>query len=122
MKGWQWLRVGLQVGVLVGLTGCSGLTTIEKIQQHPHRQWFNNQVQLRGKVVDRVPLINAGVYQLEDSTGKIWILTTNASPPSGEQLRVRGTVRFESIPIEGLELGEAYIEEQHREVIQPQEP
>lgn len=119
MKGWQWIQVGFLVGVLVGLTGCSGLTTIEKVQQRPHRQWFNNQVQLRGKVVDRVPLIQAGVYQLEDPTGKIWILTTDASPQPGEQLQVKGRVRFESIPIEGMELGEAYIEEQQREVIQP---
>jgi len=67
-------------------------------------------------VIDRVPLLNAEVYQLQDETGKIWILTTQSTQELGERLLVRGKVRFESIPIAGQELGEAYIEEQNREV------
>jgi hypothetical protein len=59
----------------------------------------------------------AAVYQLQDQTGKIWVLTTDASLEPGERLLVKGKVRFESIPIAGQELGEAYIEEHKREVV-----
>ncbi|PSB05801.1 hypothetical protein C7B76_30760 [filamentous cyanobacterium CCP2] len=75
-------------------------------------------MQLRGTVVDRAPMIEAVMYQLQDETGEIWVLSAEPGVERGDRLLVRGTVRFESILIEELELGEAYIEETEREVEQ----
>jgi RecJ-like exonuclease len=91
------------------------MTTVRRVQNHPHRSWFNETVQLQGTVVDRAPMIDAVVYQLQDGTGKIWVLSADPEVEPGDRVRVRGTVRFEQIAIEALELGEAYIEEIERQ-------
>jgi hypothetical protein len=99
------------LALALGLTGC-GTSTVKQIQDHPHRNWFNSTVYLRGQVSDRVPLLDAQVYQLEDATGKIWVLTDKATPKKGDAVYIKGIVKFEAIPVEGQEFGEAYIEEQ----------
>lgn len=111
-----WLGIGI---VGISLASCSGLTTVERVQQQPQRSWFNSTVKLEGTIVDQAPLIDAQLYQLQDDTGKIWVLTTDDNLQAGEQVVVRGEVQFESIPIGGSDFGEAYIQEQEREVIQP---
>ena len=111
------IGVGM-VLIWVGMSGCSGVTSVRRVQENPHRNWFNETVQLRGTVVDRAPMIDAVVYQLQDETGEIWVLSAEPGVERGDRLLVRGTVRFESILIEELELGEAYIEETERKVEQ----
>lgn len=113
----RWLSV---FSMSIGLTSC-GVSTVRSVHEHPQRHWFNTMVSLEGTVVDRVPLLNAQVYQLQDSTGAIWILTTDPSLQPGEQVTVKGKVRFESIPIAGQELGEAYIEEHQRQRVKDDE-
>jgi RecJ-like exonuclease len=113
-------RLGL-ILVLVGISGCGGATTVRRVQENPHRHWFNERVRIEGTVVDRAPMIDAVVYQLQDETGEIWVLSTEPSVQTGDRVLVRGTVRFESIPIEEQELGEAYIEEAEREFMEVEE-
>jgi uncharacterized protein YdeI (BOF family) len=90
--------------------------TIREIQPSE----VDSTVYLKGRVGDRVPLVNGQVYQLQDDTGTIWVLTDNPirqNDPirqSGEQISVKGRVHYESIPLGGQEYGEAYIEEQKR--------
>jgi RecJ-like exonuclease len=92
------------------------------VQQNPHRHWFNERVQLEGTVVDRAPMIDAVVYQLQDETGQIWVLSTEPTVEpivqTGDRVLVRGIVRFESILLEEQEFGEAYIEEITREMVE----
>jgi hypothetical protein len=108
-----WQRLPLcSLLLLMGLMGCSDFSTIRQVQEHPHRNWFTATVHLKGKVGDRAPLIGGLLYQLQDDTGKIWVLTKRTAQPSGQQIAIEGQVRYQSIPIAGQELGEAYIEEQ----------
>ena len=116
LKSQRWRCLSL-LPLVIGLVGCSGISTVRSVQENPKRHWFNATVQLKGTVVDRVPLLDAQVYQLQDETGKIWVLTTQPLLETEEQILVRGTVQFESIPIAGQELGEAYIQEKEREVV-----
>lgn len=111
--------LGVMVAIGFGVAG-GGVTSVRSVHNNPQRHWFNSTVKLEGMVIDRVPLLNAEVYQLQDETGKIWILTPYSNQEPGERLLVKGKVRFESIPIAGQELGEAYIEEQNREVVPQQ--
>jgi hypothetical protein len=105
---------GIAAGLALGLTSCSGISTVKDIQNNPHRNWFNSTVYLRGQVSDRVPLLDAQVYQLQDATGKIWVLTDQTTPKQGDAVYIKGTVKFESMPLEGQEFGEAYIQEQEQ--------
>jgi hypothetical protein len=109
----SWVRLGF-FSLLIGLTSCSSTTTVQDVQAHPHRNWFNSTVYLRGEVGDRAPMIDSQAYQLQDSTGKIWVLTKKAEPKTGDRVYIKGQVRFEKIEEEGQEFGEAYIEEQEQ--------
>jgi hypothetical protein len=102
------------IPLLIGLTSCSRVSAVRDVQTHPHRNWLTSTVYLKGKVSDRVPLINAQVYQLQDSTGKIWVLTHKATPKVGDRVYIKGQVRYEKIPTDGQDFGEAYIEEQEQ--------
>jgi hypothetical protein len=110
------------ISLLIGLTSCSGVSAVRDVQAHPHRNWLTSTVYLKGKVSDRVPLIHAQVYQLQDSTGTILVLTDKATPKTGDRVYIKGQVRYEKIPIEGQAKGqaeeqdysEAYIKEQEQ--------
>jgi hypothetical protein len=62
-------------------------------------------------VGDHAPLLGGTVYELQDSTGKIWVLTKGQAPEKGQEVTVKGTLRYKSIPIAGKEQGSVYLEE-----------
>ena len=68
-------------------------------------------VYLQGKVAHLVPLLKQRVYQLQDSTGKIWVLTNQSVIQQGDEVLVKGKVRYQSIPLAGKDFGEVYLEE-----------
>ncbi len=85
---------------------------VNEIQQAS--QLSGASVRLQGKVGDRIPLIGQQIYQLEDETGRVLVVTSSTALRSGDTVRIRGTLRFESIPIAGKEMGGIYIEETER--------
>lgn len=76
----------------------------------------NNEatVYLRGKAIRQVPLVDWRVYQLQDTTGSIWVLTKNTNLQLGEQILIKGKVRYQSIPIGGKDFGEVYVQEEQQ--------
>jgi hypothetical protein len=72
-------------------------------------------VRLQGKVVQQVPLAGWRLYQLQDSTGKIWVLTKRKNVRLQAPVKIEGKVYFQSIPIAGKDFGEIYVEEQQIE-------
>ncbi len=121
------LRWPILLGV-VGLLGCAStgnvpiemnlslmaqpaVMPISEISQQPSSE---QTVVLRGRVTQRVPLLETQVYELEDTSGKIWVLTREEMPQLDQELTIEGQLRFKSIPIEGQELGSVYVEEVKR--------
>jgi len=108
--------------LLFGLTSCSVIaaqigipqvSSIAQIRSNPPIGW---SIYLQGVVSDVAPMVGQQLYQLEDienDSGKIWVLTKEKTVPLGF-FKIRGIVRFESIQIDGQEQGEVYIEEQER--------
>lgn len=72
---------------------------------------LDSTVRLQGKVISQVPFLNGGAYQLEDSSGKIWVTTTTKLPAVGKEIAIEGKVRFQSISIDNQEWGELYVVE-----------
>ncbi len=72
-------------------------------------------VTLGGNVGKHAPFLGSSAYQLEDSTGTIWVLTTHPLPPSHTTVRIKAKPTFTSIPLAGKEQGEVYVEELERE-------
>lgn len=68
-------------------------------------------VTVKGTVGDRAPLLGGTVYELQDGTGKIWVLTKGQAPEKGQEIKVMGILRYKSIPIAGKEQGSLYLEQ-----------
>ena len=87
------------------------VASIGDIQQ---KRQVDGEVYLRGKVENRAPFVGNAAYQLQDGTGKIWILTKQDLPKLGDEVLLKGEVRYKSITLKelaGKDLGEVYIEE-----------
>jgi len=87
------------------------VTSIGDIQQ---KRQVDGEVYLRGKVENRAPFVGNAAYQLQDGTGTIWVLTNQALPQLGDEVLLKGEVRYKSITLKelaGKDLGEVYVEE-----------
>lgn len=69
-------------------------------------------VTLKGTVGNRAPLLGGTAYELQDATGKIWVLTKGKAPGKGQETVVKGTLRYKSIPIAGKDQGSMYVEQE----------
>ncbi|MEX0268376.1 hypothetical protein AB3R30_04475 [Leptolyngbyaceae cyanobacterium UHCC 1019] len=123
LPGQRWIVLGL----LITLVSCGGqaasvsgggssmgeivppkTTSIQEVQKTADR---DSVVTVKGVVGDRVPILEGTVYEIQDSTGKIWVLTQKQPPDSGQEVVVTGNLRFKSIPLNGQEQGSVYVEQ-----------
>ncbi len=121
-------RVGL--ALLVGLVGCSSpALQPEKTIFHPEamlssldfsvakigdlqKQKINFTVHLQGKTGALAPLAGLNAYELQDSTGKVWVVTKDVPPAPGTDVKVTGKVRYQSIVLDGKDQGSIYVEQE----------
>ena len=75
----------------LALTACPSKTTVAKINQNPSR-YQNQQVGLIGTVTDSYGVLGNGIYELDDGTGRIWVMTTRGVPTKGPRLGASGRV------------------------------
>lgn len=123
MKAAIRLQLRASALILVGLVGCSslaklgvGVTPIKHVKEEWHRY---STVYIRGAVGNQVQLLGTWVYEVQDPTGTIWVLTAQPVPHLGDQIWIEGKVRYQAIAIKGQELGEAYLIEKVRLEIDP---
>jgi hypothetical protein len=87
------------------------VASIGEVQQ---KRQVDAEVYLRGKVENRAPFVGNAAYQLQDGTGSIWILTKKDLPQLGDEVLLKGEVRYKSITLKelaGKDLGEVYVDE-----------
>jgi hypothetical protein len=85
------------------------VTPISQILQHPK---VGSRVNVKGTVIQKAPFLESGAYQIQDETGKIWVMRDLPLPNSGELIVIKGIVQYESIPIGKQDFGEVYLDEQ----------
>jgi hypothetical protein len=93
------------------LSAC-GSVKIGRINADPSR-FYNRTVRVDGTVVNSVGILGTGGYQIEDETGKIYVLSRTGVPSSGSRVSVSGSV-IGGAQVFGRPLGTAIREEQHR--------
>lgn len=93
------------------LAGC-GSVKIGRITQDPSR-YRNRTVSVTGTVTNSVGLMGTGGYQLEDETGKIYVLSQSGVPSRGSRVRVTGTVS-PGAQVLGASVGTVIRERSHR--------
>jgi hypothetical protein len=97
--------------LLVVLSAC-GSIKIARINADPSR-YANRTVTVTGKVVNSVGVAGTGGYQIEDNTGRIYVLSRSGVPSRGSTVKVTGTVS-PGVQLLGNPVGVAIKEQQHR--------
>ncbi len=87
-------------------------SNVTNIRDLKLKQGNEGAVYLQGKVTRQVPLVDWMVYQLQDSTGTIWVLARKTGLQLADRVTIQGKVHYQSIPISGKDFGEMYIEEE----------
>ncbi|MGQ9608524.1 MAG: hypothetical protein ACUVWN_04430 [bacterium] len=92
------------------ISGCAFYMHISEINDDPQR-YQDKTVIVKGTVVETVaiPIIHDGLYQIDDNTGKIWVLSKDV-PYRGERVIVKGEVKT-AITINKRTFGTVIIEE-----------
>lgn len=93
------LRLGSSVGFVAAiitmtllLTACPQGRTIEQIQRDPAR-YQNKEVAIRGTVVSSWGALGTGMYQIDDGTGRMWVMSEKFGVPGkGARVGVAGTI------------------------------
>jgi membrane protein implicated in regulation of membrane protease activity len=88
------LRAGaavLAAGLGLLATGCTTMT-VNRLLAEPNR-YNNRDVTLSGDVLKSVSVLGHGAYQLDDGTGKLWIVSSHGVPRQGARVKVTGRVR-----------------------------
>lgn len=81
--------------VVVMVAGCNGRTKISDILNKPD-SYMDKEVNVAGQVTEthgiNLVIAEAGAYQIDDGTGKIWVVTKTSIPTVGTMVGVKGTV------------------------------
>ena len=99
------------LSLAVVLSAC-GSIKIARINADPSR-YANRSVTVTGRVVNSVGIAGTGGYQIEDNTGRIYVLSRSGVPSRGSVVKVTGTVA-PAVQVLGNPVGVAIREEQHR--------
>jgi hypothetical protein len=103
-------QISVGVTLLASLVGCR--TPVITIVESPKK--VGKTIYLTGKVVHLAPFLGNAAYQIEDATGKIWVVTTQTLPRSNQQINIKGKIEYQSLPLAEQELGDFYVVELER--------
>ena len=92
------------------LASCAPLK-IGRISADPSR-FQNRTVRVSGTVVNSIGVMGRGGYQIQDDTGKIYVLSTTGVPSKGVRVTVTGTV-VPGAQVLGMTVGTAIRERHH---------
>src|SRR5918993_6013098 len=73
------------------LTACPSQTTISKINADPAR-YRNKEVVIVGTVRDSYGALGQGAYEIDDGTGRLWVVTRRGVPSRGARVGAKGRV------------------------------
>lgn len=105
------MRIGVWSLILIFLvSGCVFHTSISRIKKDP-QEYEGESVSIKGKVVETagIPFVQKGIYQVDDGTGKIWVVSQKRRPSRGEEVTVKGKIET-GFSISGQTFGIAIVE------------
>jgi hypothetical protein len=83
--------LSLMLAAALLTTACPSQTTINQITGDPGR-YNNKEVAIAGTVTDSYGVLGNGAYELDDGTGKIWVVTRRGVPSRGARVGAKGRV------------------------------
>ena len=114
MSRWKLAAASLLVCSCLLLAGCPREATIGEILDDPGR-FDNKDVAIRGTVTNSFGVLGHGAYELEDGTGKMWVVVEkgNGVPSKGARVRSAGRI-VHGFTFSGRNLGTALREKGHK--------
>jgi len=106
----------LILAVVLLLTACPSQTTISKINADPGR-YRNKEVAIVGNVTDSYGVLGNGAYEIDDGTGRLWVVTRRGVPSRGARVGAKGHV-YNGFQFGGRNFG-TVLEETDRRSKQP---
>lgn len=99
--------------LVIALTGCPQRRSIAQINGDPGA-YFNKEVTVVGTVTHSFGVLGNGAFELDDGTGKIWVLAENYGVPgNGARVGVTGRV-IPTVEFGGRSFANAIRETQRR--------
>jgi hypothetical protein len=94
MQKLRYRRYALLSAVVLWALAMSGCEqkTINQIRAEPDR-YANKEVSVVGTVTQSYSVLGAGAYEIEDGTGKLWVVAKKGVPREGAKVGVKGTIR-----------------------------
>lgn len=92
----------------------SPAVVVTEIQDVQKRSDYAPTLYVQGTVGRLVPFLGMRAYELQDATGKIWVVTKDNPPRSGDTVLIKGQVKQQRTSLAGQQLQELYIEEQEQ--------
>ncbi len=87
-------RIGAASALLTAVllfTACPSQTTISKINADP-AEFRNKEVSIVGTVRDSYGVLGNGAYEIDDGTGRLWVVTRRGVPSRGARVGAKGRV------------------------------
>ena len=81
----------LLIAAVLLLTACPSQTTISKINADPER-YRNKEVAIAGTVRDSYGALGQGAYEIDDGTGRLWVVTRRGVPARGARVGAKGHI------------------------------
>jgi hypothetical protein len=101
--------------VALVLAACPQRTTVAEIKSDPGR-FHNKEVSLRGHVTQAIGALGQGIYELDDGTGRIWVLVEKGGVPrQGAEVETVGQV-IAGATFGGRDYGTSIREKKHRSI------
>jgi hypothetical protein len=83
----------LAAAALLALPGCKGATPIKTLLDDPSH-YEGQTVQIAGDVTRSIGVLHTGVYQVDDGTGKLYVVSKDGGAPrEGAKVGVKGVFR-----------------------------
>lgn len=93
-------------------TACPQRETISKINADPGR-YRNKDVAVAGRVTDSYGVLGRGVYEIDDDTGKLFVVTERGIPSRGSRVGAKGRINT-GFSFGGRNFGTVMIESDRR--------
>ena len=91
-RSYRILLAGAILATLLFAVACPPGKTIAEINRDPAR-YSQHEVAIRGTVVSSFGAMGSGMFEIDDGTGKMWVLSSSYGVPGkGTQVGVAGTV------------------------------
>jgi hypothetical protein len=106
------LFLSLILAATLLLTACPKRETISKINADPGR-YRDREVAVAGTVTDSYGLLNMGIYEIDDGTGKLLVVTHSGLPSRGAKVGAKGRI-YTGVSYSGRNYGTVLEESERR--------